>query len=100
MSAHSTYLVFGDLHGRVLPAFALAAAWQREAGEPVAALLQVGDDVLIGLLGELAGSREAFGHDAAQINRLGEEHAEVLAFGEVLGAERRRDVDDAGAIVH
>jgi hypothetical protein len=39
----STYLVFGDLHGRVLPAFALARAWQREHAEPVAALLQVGD---------------------------------------------------------
>ena len=39
----STYLVFGDLHGRVLPAFALARAWQREHSEPVAGLLQVGD---------------------------------------------------------
>jgi hypothetical protein len=39
----STYLVFGDLHGRVLPAFALARAWRREHGEGVAALLQVGD---------------------------------------------------------
>ena len=41
--AVSTYLVFGDLHGRVLPAFRLAAAWQREHGERVAGLLQVGD---------------------------------------------------------
>jgi hypothetical protein len=39
----STYLVFGDLHGRVLPAFALARAWQREHDEPVVGLLQVGD---------------------------------------------------------
>jgi hypothetical protein len=39
----STYLVFGDLHGRILPAFALARAWQREHDEPIAALLQVGD---------------------------------------------------------
>jgi Calcineurin-like phosphoesterase len=38
-----TYLVFGDLHGRVLPAFALAMAWQREHAERVTALLQVGD---------------------------------------------------------
>jgi hypothetical protein len=37
------YLVFGDLHGRVLPAFRLALAWQREAGERVRGLLQVGD---------------------------------------------------------
>jgi hypothetical protein len=39
----TTYLVFGDLHGRVLPAFRLALAWQREHGERLAGLLQVGD---------------------------------------------------------
>src|SRR5262245_6942852 len=39
----ASYLIFGDLHGRVLPAFALARAWQRTYGEPVAGLLQVGD---------------------------------------------------------
>lgn len=37
------YLVFGDLHGRILPAFALARAWQRDHGTRLAALLQVGD---------------------------------------------------------
>jgi hypothetical protein len=39
----STYLVFGDLHGRVLPAFKLAQAWSREHGIGLAGLLQVGD---------------------------------------------------------
>src|SRR5262245_16507824 len=39
----STYLVFGDLHGRVLPAFKLAQAWSREHGVTLAGLLQVGD---------------------------------------------------------
>jgi hypothetical protein len=39
----STYLVFGDLHGRVLPAFQLARSWQREHGEKLDGLLQVGD---------------------------------------------------------
>src|SRR5262249_13045901 len=38
-----TYLIFGDLHGRVLPAFRLALAWQREHCEPLDGLLQVGD---------------------------------------------------------
>jgi hypothetical protein len=38
-----TYLVFGDLHGRILPAFRLAAVWAREHRTPVAGLLQVGD---------------------------------------------------------
>jgi hypothetical protein len=39
----ATYLVFGDLHGRVLPAFKLAQAWSREHGVPLDGLLQVGD---------------------------------------------------------
>lgn len=39
----STYLVFGDLHGRILPAFKLAQAWSREHGVALAGLLQVGD---------------------------------------------------------
>src|SRR5262249_7958593 len=39
----ATYLVFGDLHGRVLPAFRLAQAWAREHGAAPAGLLQVGD---------------------------------------------------------
>jgi hypothetical protein len=37
------YLVFGDLHGRVLPAFRLALAWQREHEVCLDGLLQVGD---------------------------------------------------------
>jgi hypothetical protein len=37
------YLVFGDLHGRVLPAFRLASAWSREHGVRLDGLLQVGD---------------------------------------------------------
>ncbi|MGF1581101.1 MAG: hypothetical protein ACFCD0_17185 [Gemmataceae bacterium] len=39
----ATYLVFGDLHGRVLPAFKLAMAWERDHGVVVTGLLQVGD---------------------------------------------------------
>src|SRR5438128_823673 len=39
----STYLVFGDLHGRILPAFRLASAWAREHETPVDGLLQAGD---------------------------------------------------------
>jgi hypothetical protein len=39
----ATHLVFGDLHGRILPAFHLALAWEREHGEHLAGLLQVGD---------------------------------------------------------
>src|SRR5262249_36366614 len=46
----SRYLVFGDLHGRVLPAFKLAEAWSREHGVALAGLLQVGD------LGDVPGS--------------------------------------------
>lgn len=43
MSTASTYLVFGDLHGRVLPAFRLASAWARDHETPLAGILQVGD---------------------------------------------------------
>jgi hypothetical protein len=39
----ATFLVFGDLHGRVLPAFRLAQAWSRERGVVVDGLMQVGD---------------------------------------------------------
>jgi hypothetical protein len=39
----ASYLVFGDLHGKVLPAFRLALAWSREHGVALAGLLQVGD---------------------------------------------------------
>jgi hypothetical protein len=39
----ATYLVFGDLHGRVLPAFKLAQVWSREHGIALDGLLQVGD---------------------------------------------------------
>jgi hypothetical protein len=41
--SRATYLVFGDLHGRVLPAFRLAQAWSREHGVALDGLLQVGD---------------------------------------------------------
>lgn len=39
----SHYLVFGDLHGRILPAFRLAQAWSRENDIRLDGLLQVGD---------------------------------------------------------
>lgn len=38
-----TYLIFGDLHGRILHAFKLAIVWAREHETPVDGLLQVGD---------------------------------------------------------
>jgi hypothetical protein len=38
-----TFLVFGDLHGRVLPAFRFGSYWSRRARRPLAGLLQVGD---------------------------------------------------------
>ncbi|MBA4187946.1 MAG: hypothetical protein C0467_07995 [Planctomycetaceae bacterium] len=38
-----TFLVFGDLHGRVLPAFRFASFWSRRTKRPLTGLLQVGD---------------------------------------------------------
>jgi hypothetical protein len=37
------FFVFGDLHGRVLPAFRLATLWAREHKTPVRGILQAGD---------------------------------------------------------
>lgn len=42
-NSDTTFLVFGDLHGRVLPAFRLATCWAKDHATPVAGLLQVGD---------------------------------------------------------
>ncbi|QEL14423.1 metallophosphoesterase [Limnoglobus roseus] len=38
-----TFLVFGDLHGRILPAFRLANCWAKEFHRPLHGILQVGD---------------------------------------------------------
>lgn len=37
------YLIYGDLHGRILHAFRFASYFAEETGTPIAALLQVGD---------------------------------------------------------
>ncbi len=37
------FLIFGDLHGRIQPAFRLALRWEREHGVRLDALLQIGD---------------------------------------------------------
>jgi hypothetical protein len=42
-SVAANFLVFGDLHGRVLPAFRLANRWSREHHVPIDGILQVGD---------------------------------------------------------
>lgn len=39
----SVFLVFGDLHGRILPAFRFASYWSKRSGRGVTGLLQVGD---------------------------------------------------------
>jgi hypothetical protein len=39
----TTFLVFGDLHGRILPAFRFASYWSRRHQRTLAGLLQVGD---------------------------------------------------------
>jgi hypothetical protein len=76
-----TYLIFGDLHGRILPAFRLALAWQREHNEPLAGLLQVGD------LGYFP--------DASRLDKATKRHAErdPLELGAQLVAMRSDDAD-------
>ncbi|MDY3556110.1 hypothetical protein R5W24_005273 [Gemmata sp. JC717] len=41
--APAVFLVFGDLHGRILPAFRFASYWSARTGCDLAGLLQVGD---------------------------------------------------------
>jgi hypothetical protein len=76
-----TYLIFGDLHGRILPAFRLALVWQREHGERLDGLLQVGD------LGYFP--------DPARLDRATQRHADKdpLELGAQLVAERSREAD-------
>jgi hypothetical protein len=77
----STYLVFGDLHGRVLPAFRLALAWQNEHGVRLDALLQVGD------LGYFP--------DPARLDKATRRHAErdPLELGAALVVRPSREAD-------
>jgi hypothetical protein len=76
-----TYLVFGDLHGRILPAFGLALAWQRAHDEPLAGLLQVGD------LGYFP--------DHTRLDKATRRHAErdPMELGASLIAERSAEAD-------
>jgi hypothetical protein len=77
----ATYLVFGDLHGRVLPAFRLAEAWSREHSTAVAGLLQVGD------LGEFPDPRRPAGASQSHSQRI------PLEYGARLVAEPSDEAD-------
>ncbi len=78
----ATYLVFGDLHGRILPAFRLALAWEREHGERLDGLLQVGD------LGYFP--------DASRLDKATKRHAErdPLELGAQLIAAPSKEADE------
>lgn len=81
VSTH-TFLVFGDLHGRVLPAFRLALAWAADHETPLAGLLQVGD------LGYFP--------DPARLDRATARFAadDPLELGAALVAERSPEADE------
>src|SRR5262249_27708468 len=80
MSA-ATFLVFGDLHGRSLPACALALAWGRENGVRVSGLLQVGDP--------------GYSPDPSNLDRATRRHAErdPLELGTTLVTARNPKAD-------
>jgi hypothetical protein len=84
----ATYLVFGDLHGRILPAFQLAQTWSREHGVAVTGLLQVGD------LGYFP--------DPSRFDRATRRHAErdALEYGAFLVAEPSEQADAVFAGEH
>jgi hypothetical protein len=77
----ATYLVFGDLHGRILPAFRLALAWQREHDVQLDGILQVGD------LGYFP--------DPTRLDKATRRHAErdPLELGAQRVAQRSREAD-------
>ncbi len=84
----STYLVFGDLHGRILPAFRLASVWACEHGTRVDGILQVGD------LGYFP--------NPATLDKATKRHAEKdpLELGAMLVAEPSKEADAIFADEH
>lgn len=80
-SSASHYLVFGDLHGRILPAFRLAGLWERGRGVRLEGILQVGD------LG--------FFPDPSRLDKATARHAaaDPLELGACLVAEPSREAD-------
>lgn len=76
------YLIFGDLHGRILPAFRLAMRWEREQGIRLDGLLQVGD------LGYFP--------NTARLDRATARHAadDPLELGTSLVVEPNREADE------
>ncbi|HEY7426494.1 MAG TPA: hypothetical protein VH682_19830 [Gemmataceae bacterium] len=79
--AETLYLVFGDLHGRILPAFRLAAAWARDHDCRIDGLLQVGD------LGYFP--------DVSQLDKATRRHAadDPLELGALCVAEPSQEAD-------
>jgi hypothetical protein len=75
------YLVFGDLHGRILPAFRLAMLWEREHDIRLDGLLQVGD---LGYFPDITRLDRATARHAA---------ADPLELGACLVAEPSREAD-------
>jgi len=80
--------VFGDLHGRILPAFRLAAVWAREHGARLAGILQVGD------LGWFP--------DPRRLDKATKRHAErdPLELGAMLVAQPSKEADTVFADEH
>jgi hypothetical protein len=76
------YLIFGDLHGRILPAFRLAMRWEREHGARLDGLLQVGD---LGYFPDIARLDKATARQAAD---------DPLELGTCLVVEPNREADE------
>ena len=75
------YLIFGDLHGRILPAFSLAMLWERTHEIRLDGLLQVGD---IGYFPDLSRLDKATARHAAE---------DPLELGACLVAEPNQEAD-------
>jgi hypothetical protein len=76
------YLIFGDVHGRILPAFRLAMRWEREHGARLDGLLQVGD---LGYFPDIARLDKATARQAAD---------DSMELGTCLVVQPNREADE------
>jgi hypothetical protein len=80
--AASRYLIFGDLHGRILPTFCLARRWEQQHDIRLDGLLQVGD---LGYFPDLTRLDEATARHAAD---------DPLELGTCLVVQPNREADE------
>ena len=88
-----------DQRGVAAPAERIVVR-ERHGGEQQAARLEILEHQRVGVLDEHARPLGVLGHPALAVDEVDERHVVLAADAVVVLAERRRDVDDAGAVAH